>query len=1138
MCLIVIAAMLATSFSASVSPLQSPAGAPQIAITALSNDTIASYGDVGQYCSLAINPVSNSPVIVFYNATSEDLNVASKGFSSWNIFAPFPTPNNDGLYCSVATNATGIVHVSYYNATDGNLIYANQLGDMYVIDSAGDVGQYSSIDVQEVTNSIAISYYDNSSGDLKVAYNASGTSPWVIYTVDAFGDVGQYTDILFMPTNDSIMVNYYDATDTALKQAWAWDTGSGLGPWFNMTIDNPPSTDVGKWSSQALAPSGAWYSSWYDSTNGDLCYGYYWNESDMELGVHLDTVGDVGQYSSIAVNSSGNAFISYYDNTSKDLKIAWDESGLWYNATLDSAGDVGMFSSIGIDSNDAIHIAYYNATNKDLKYIEIEVNGSSTSPPEQIASLSPPYGDHGEDSNLNGLYENLVVVVPVNVTTPGMYGVVGALCDGDWSYIANATDYEYLNASLQIVELRYSSVLLFSRGYDGAYNVYIELSGGSSAVIENDTYTTASYLHTEFEQPVAALSPPYSDYGEDLNANGLYDNLIVNVSVNVTVNGTYELQGSLCTWTWGYIESASVTGNLTVGMQTVELRFDGRPLYSSGYDGAYRVYLELRDNWTNLLSNGNHATGAYSHTEFEPASSLMPPFSDHGEDLNANGMYDNLVVSVPVNVTMDGWYRVEAPLYDDAWWYITTESNYTFLNAGLQVVDLRYSGIMLYRFGSDGAYNLSIYLYDGSGYMLDDGTYTTGAYTTTEFERPSQFQAPYSDYGNDDNGDGLFDWLVVGAHVNATSDGWYTVGSNLYDGLGNWISGTSSEFYFAAGLNNITLSFRGSDIYNHGFNGTYNVSMDLYQGLWGSWLDSVNYTTAAYLYTDFERAHASIFINGNADFADQALADGWPGNGTSTDPYIIAGFDIDASADTGIYITNTNAYFAVINCYIHDGGTWAHGIALDNCINGVVENNTCTNNVNGIQLWLSSNIVLANNTCSMNTGGGVSLGGSNGNTIRGNDCSNNQIGSYIYFSNDNIISNNINSWNDLYGVHLFNSAIGNILANNTCSSNNQDGIYLESASDNILSNNTCLNNGYAGICVDSSSDNVLSNNTCAYSSQYGIVLQSSSNNSLSDNICSSNNWDGMTLGFSSGNCPEQQYMQLESIPGHIRLLLE
>jgi len=263
-------------------------------------------------------------------------------------------------------------------------------------------------------------------------------------------------------------------------------------------------------------------------------------------------------------------------------------------------------------------------------------------------------------------------------------------------------------------------------------------------------------------------------------------------------------------------------------------------------------------------------------------------------------------------------------------------------------------------------------------------------------------------------------------------------------------------------------------------------------------------------------SHVTISINGNAQFNNTGFPNNGvvSGNGSASNPYIIEGWDISAAAATGIYITNTSAYFSVKNSYIHGGGTFYHGITLDNCINGVVENNTCSNNNYGIYLWLSSSIVLVNNTCSMNTGVGVGLGASNNNNISNNNCSNNRLGSYIYFSDDNLIGNNIYSLNDWYGIYLYSSS-GNALANNTCSYNDVYGIYLESSSNNTLSNNTCNSDNEFGIALVTSNSNTLYNNTCS-GSDGGIGLSSSNSNTLNNNNCS-NDGLGMWLGSSSDN---------------------
>ncbi|MDI6708871.1 MAG: right-handed parallel beta-helix repeat-containing protein [Candidatus Thermoplasmatota archaeon] len=145
-------------------------------------------------------------------------------------------------------------------------------------------------------------------------------------------------------------------------------------------------------------------------------------------------------------------------------------------------------------------------------------------------------------------------------------------------------------------------------------------------------------------------------------------------------------------------------------------------------------------------------------------------------------------------------------------------------------------------------------------------------------------------------------------------------------------------------------------------------------------------------------SHAPIYINGNDDFivGQNGVVSG---SGTQADPYIIENWDIDASSANGIEIRNTDVYFIIRNCTIHDGeSNDNYGVYFYHVQNGKINNLTSYNNYCGIHLYYSSN-----------------------NTISSNQIYNSSYGIWLYNSSNNEIHYcNIYS-NTNYGIYNHNT---------------------------------------------------------------------------------------------------------------------
>ena len=341
--------------------------------------TVDSAGDVGMHTSLAFG---NGPAISYYDWSDSALKLAydrnyDGDFTDTQEIITVDRTRSVGSHSSLAFG-TGPA-ISYHEGTNLDLKLAydrNDNGDfadtdeITTVDSAGYVGAHTSL---AIGTGPAISYYDIANGDLKLAYDRNDNGHYQgageIITVDSAGYVGEYTSLAF---GSGPAISYYDWSNGDLKLAYDRnDNGDFADADEIITVDS--TGNVGMYTSLAFDASGRPAISYYDVSNGDLKLAYDRNNdgdfTDAGEIVTVDSTGDVGMYTSLAFGSG--LAIGYYDKTSGNLKLAWDgnNDGDFTDAgeivTVDSAGDVGEYTSLAFGSG--LAISYYDASNGDLK---------------------------------------------------------------------------------------------------------------------------------------------------------------------------------------------------------------------------------------------------------------------------------------------------------------------------------------------------------------------------------------------------------------------------------------------------------------------------------------------------------------------------------------------------------------------------------------------------------------------------------------------------------------------------------------------------------------------------------------------------------------------------------------------------
>ncbi len=264
--------------------------------------------------------------------------------------------------------------------------------------------------------------------------------------------------------------------------------------------------------------------------------------------------------------------------------------------------------------------------------------------------------------------------------------------------------------------------------------------------------------------------------------------------------------------------------------------------------------------------------------------------------------------------------------------------------------------------------------------------------------------------------------------------------------------------------------------------------------------------------------HAPIDIDGNAGLLADNSSTGisW-GSGTATDPYVIDGWEIDATGDfCGIYVSQVDAHFVISNLLVYNA-MW--GIALSFCSNGTVSHCTVRDSNNGIIISGTQNSAHDNRVISCIYG--FSIGGSGESERGGHLIANNSVtlardeGIYIVGQNHTITGNHIESSNR--GIRT-NGACNVTLRNNSCFHNSW-GITLDSSNNCSVANNIIFDSTYSGLSARlSSNDNTIWNNTLLYNNGAGNaydpshvqVYQYESQNQWNSTYGSGNYWSDWT----------------------------
>ncbi len=243
-------------------------------------------------------------------------------------------------------------------------------------------------------------------------------------------------------------------------------------------------------------------------------------------------------------------------------------------------------------------------------------------------------------------------------------------------------------------------------------------------------------------QNTSRLTGVYADSGVDINGDGLFEYLDIEVGLDIQAAGDYRVFAVL-TDDSGNQQQVAVDETLSIGMSTQTLRFDGEAIYQAGIDGPYhlaRVRLNEIDPVEFMTVDGDldaFDTLAYVFDSFQHEGlSLSGVSSDLGVDTDADGDFDFLDVELGLNLAKGGTYAWSARLVDAQSREIDFAGGQGFLSAPNDTIQLRFDGALIGASGVDGPYYVRDLLINGANgaTSIASVVHTTSPYLVSDFD--------------------------------------------------------------------------------------------------------------------------------------------------------------------------------------------------------------------------------------------------------------------------------------------------------------------------------------------------------------------------------------------------------------------
>ncbi len=405
------------------------ANEPRLLLSGWLAPTNLEIGYGGQYSDVALRDNGTVVSVCYdpdpaYGGWDADLvyrsNSQSQG-GGWNgSSARLIETGDEGRWPALAFDDSGKAHISYYDATDGNLRYVTRNGSWSssrTVDSAGDVGEYTDIALDSDGNPVIL-YYDRTNQQIKYAWFDDGS--WNNEPIATVGTVSDSDDAnlpyvyslasLALDADDQPHVSFYDHNAGDLMYAVRGKQG-----WAIQTVESDDV--VGVDNALALDAAGRPHIAYFDFTDTDLHYAVL-DGGTWDIQTLNDTANYAGANAAMVLDGAGYPHITFKDQTANALGYAAYDGAAWSVSVIDATSYTGKDTSVAINASGDLAVTYRRHYTHDprLKMIYGEDMGTTPAPDLIVTVGEPAVGEYIPGDT---------VTVPVTVTNVGTLDAVG-----------------------------------------------------------------------------------------------------------------------------------------------------------------------------------------------------------------------------------------------------------------------------------------------------------------------------------------------------------------------------------------------------------------------------------------------------------------------------------------------------------------------------------------------------------------------------------------------------------------------------------------------------------------------------------------------------------------------------------------